>query len=219
MNRYEQTLLEMEEYVDSCKKQKFSDTNIIVDRDELKEYISELNTNTPEEIKKYRKIINNRDEILDNAHNKANAMVEQAKQDIQVLVSEHEIMQRAQEEGQALVDDASAQAQQILDNAVSDANDIREGVMQYTDDTLLDLQNIIENTIENVTAKYDAFMKALNTSLEVVIANRKELAPKQDVVSEKDSLDDLDLNDNTDDFDIGGDIEDYTANTDFLNEK
>ena len=47
--------------------------------------------------------------------------------------------------------------------------------MQYTDDVLLNLENIITHTMENVTMKYDAFMKSLNSSLEVVSANRQEL--------------------------------------------
>ena len=88
-------------------------------------------------------------------------------------------MQQAYAQAQEVVDDASAQAQEILDSAVNDANDIRMGAMQYTDDILADLQNIITHTMENVTEKYEAFMKALDKSLEVVTANRNELRPQE----------------------------------------
>ena len=161
-----------------------SGNNIIVNKEQIDEYISELRMKTPEEIKKYQKIINNREAILNAAQQDAERMLEEAKRETSELVAEHEIMQQAYVQAQELVDDASAQAQEILDNAVNDANDIRMGAMQYTDDILAQLQNIITHTMDNVTAKYDEFMKALDKSLEVVVANRNELAPQEEIQEE-----------------------------------
>ena len=161
-------------------EQKLSGVNIIVNKEQLEEYISELRMKTPEEIRKYQRIINNKEAIMNDAQARAEDMLQQAREETSELISEHEIMQQAYVQAQNLVDDASAQAQQILDNAVNDANDIRMGAMQYTDDILENLQNIITHTMENVTMKYDAFMKSLNTSLDVVTANRNELYPKDE---------------------------------------
>lgn len=182
MSKYEQTLAEIEEFLDNCKKQKLSGTNIIVNKEQMEEYISELRMKTPEEIKKYQRIISNRDAILNAAQAQAEELLENARQETTELISEHEIMQQAYVQAQSLVDDASEQAQQILDSAVNDANDIRMGAMQYTDDILANLQNIITHTMENVTMKYDNFMKSLNTSLEIVTANRNELAPQEEQI-------------------------------------
>lgn len=179
MSKYEQTLAEIEDFIDNCKRQKLSGTNIIVNKEQMEEYISELRMKTPEEIKKYQRIISNRDAILNAAQAQAEDMLEQARHETSELISEHEIMQQAYKQAQELVDDAAAQAQQVLDNAVNDANDIRMGAMQYTDDILANLQNIITHTMENVTARYESFMKSLNTSLEVVTANRNELYPQE----------------------------------------
>ena len=180
MSKYEQILTEIEEFIDNCKRQKLSGVNIIVNKEQLEEYISELRMKTPEEIRKYQRIINNKEAIMNDAQARAEDMLQQAREERSELISEHEIMQQAYVQAQNLVDDASAQAQQILDNAVNDANDIRMGAMQYTDDILENLQNIITHTMENVTMKYDAFMKSLNTSLDVVTANRNELYPKDE---------------------------------------
>lgn len=180
MSKYEQTLAEIEEFLDNCKRQKLSGTNIIVNKEQMEEYISELRMKTPEEIKKYQRIISNRDAILNAAQAQAEELLENARQETTELISEHEIMQQAYVQAQSLVDDASEQAQQILDSAVNDANDIRMGAMQYTDDILANLQNIITHTMENVSMKYDNFMKSLNTSLEVVTANRNELVPQEE---------------------------------------
>ena len=179
MSKYEQTLSELEEFLDNCKRQKLANYNIVVNKDQIDEYIAELKMRTPEEIKKYQRIISNKDAIMNKAQSSANAMIEQAKAETSELISEHEIMQQAYLQANNLVDQANEQAQEVLDRAINDANDIRMGAMQYTDDILANLQNIITHTMENVTMKYDNFMKSLNTSLEVVIANRNELIPEE----------------------------------------
>lgn len=179
MSKYEQIIVEIEEFLDNCKRQKLSGNNIIVNKQQIEEYISELRMKAPEEIKKYQRIISNRDAILNAAQAQAEEMVENARIETEELVSEHEIMQQAYEAAQATVDEASVQAQQILDSAVNDANEIRMGAMQYTDDVLANLENIITHTMENVTLKYESLMKSLNTSLEVVMANRNELYPQE----------------------------------------
>ena len=211
MSKYEQTLLEIEEFIDNCKRQKLSGSNIIVNKEQMEEYISELRMKTPEEIKKYQRIISNRDAILNAAQAQAADMIEQAKHETNELISEHEIMQQAYVQAQQMVDDASEQAQQILDNAVNDANDIRMGAMQYTDDILANLQNIITHTMENVTMKYENFMKSLSTSLDVVTANRNELYPQEEVSesvgNEIEETTEIDTNPDTD-------FQDYTVDLD-----
>ena len=207
MIKYEQTLSELEEFLDNCRKQKFSSTNIIVNKDQIDEYISELKMKTPEEIKKYQRIINNRDAILNAAQDKADEMIEQAKLETSELISEHEIMQQAYQQANAMVEEASAEAQQILDHAVNDANDIRLGAMQYTDEILANLQNIITHSMENITIKYESFMKSLNNSLEIVIANRNELIPPQ----EEQSTEQVQTEENVQQDSNGTEFEDYTV--------
>ena len=207
MIKYEQTLSELEEFLDNCRKQKLSSTNIIVNKDQIDEYISELKMKTPEEIKKYQRIINNRDAILNAAQDKADEMIEQAKLETSELISEHEIMQQAYQQANAMVEVASAEAQQILDHAVNDANDIRLGAMQYTDEILANLQNIITHSMENITIKYESFMKSLNNSLEIVIANRNELIPPQ----EEQSTEQVQTEENVQQDSNGTEFEDYTV--------
>jgi len=56
-SKIEQQIDAIEDYIDNCKFQAFSKTNIIVDKDELDELLEELRNRTPEEIKSYRRII------------------------------------------------------------------------------------------------------------------------------------------------------------------
>mgnify|MGYP000594534569 CR=1 FL=1 len=94
-SRIEQIIQEIEEYVDSCKFQPLSTTKIVVNKEEIEEYLRELRLKTPDEIKRYQKIISNRDAILADAKAKADAMIEEAQVQTTELVSEHEIMQQA----------------------------------------------------------------------------------------------------------------------------
>ena len=63
-SRIEQIIEEIEEYIDSCKFQPLSTTKIIVNKDQIDELLRELRMKTPDEIKRYQKIIANKDAIL-----------------------------------------------------------------------------------------------------------------------------------------------------------
>lgn len=180
MSRIEQIITEIEEYIDSCRYQPLSTTKIVVNKEELEELLIELRHKTPEEIKKYQKMISNRDAILTEAKDRAEAMLAEAKAQTSELVSEHEIMQQAYIQANEIVQKATEHAQEILDRATEDANNIRYGAMQYLDESLANLQNIIGHSIENFNTRYEMTMNSLQQSLEVVTANRNELHPQEE---------------------------------------
>ena len=188
MSKIEQIITEIEDYIASCKPIPLSNTKIAVNREELEELIGELRLKTPDEIKKYQKLISNRDAILADARGQADKMIKEAKVQTEELINEHEIMQRAIEQANAVIADASAKAQEIVDKAIEDASNIRYGAIQYTDDMLGNLQMIIEHSIENNKAKYDALISSLNKDLHIVVANRKELCPDPETVAAEESL-------------------------------
>ena len=78
-SRIEQIIEEIEEYIDGCKPQTFSSSKIIVNREEMEELLNELRIKTPEEIKRYQKIISNKEAILADAQAKADAIIAQAQ--------------------------------------------------------------------------------------------------------------------------------------------
>ena len=94
-SRIEQIIEEIEEYVDSCKFQPLSSTKIVVNKEELEELLRELRMKTPDEIKRYQKIISNKDAILADAQSKADAIIADAKTQAQQMVTESEVMQQA----------------------------------------------------------------------------------------------------------------------------
>lgn len=111
MSRIEQIIAEIEDFIDSCKYQPLSNTKIIVNRDELDELIEDLKMSIPDEIKKYQRIIANRDAILKDAQDKSDSMIKRANQMTSNLVSEHEVMQQAYKEAAKVIEDATNQAE------------------------------------------------------------------------------------------------------------
>ena len=174
-SRIEQIIDEIEEYIDSCKFYPLSSTKIVVNKDQIDELLRELRMKTPDEIKRYQKIIANKDAILADAQSKADSMIQEAHIQTNELVSEHEIMQQAYAQANEIVTAATDQAQQILDNATNDANEIRIGAMRYTDDLLANAESVIGHTLNEYTTKYDGLVNHLQESFDMVRNNRAEL--------------------------------------------
>ena len=178
-SRIEQLIDEIETYIDNCKYQPFSNTKIIVDKEEIDELLRELRMKTPDEIKRYQKIISNKEAILNDARAKAEALINDATIHTNELINEHEIMQQAYAQANEVVTMATKQAQDILDNATIEANNMRSAAMQYTDGILANIENLLTQTMKTTQDHYDSFISSLNQYNDVVNANRVELNPPE----------------------------------------
>ncbi|MBQ9765922.1 MAG: vacuolar family H+-ATPase subunit H [Lachnospiraceae bacterium] len=176
MSRIEQIIEEMEEYLEGCKAQMFSN-RIVVDKETMMELLAELRLRTPDEIKKYQKIVANRDAILDEARRKAEDIVNQANIQTNELINEHEIMQQAYAKANAIIQQANEEARTVINQATEYANDYRMGAIRYTDDLLTGMQNLVAATMEGTKAQYEKFFKSLSDTYDIISSNRNELYP------------------------------------------
>ncbi len=178
-SKMEQIIDEIEEYIQGCKNSPLSNSKIIVNKDEIEELIAELRSKTPEEIKRYQKIISNKEAILADAQAKADQIIAQAQVQTTELVSEHQIMQQAYAQANEVVMIATKQAQEILDNATREANQIRMGAVEYTDAQLKAIEDILTGSIEESRTHYGNLLSSLQEYLNVVSANRAQLVPQE----------------------------------------
>ena len=176
-SRIEQLIDEIEDYIESCKPKFMSSTEIIVNKDEIDELLRELRMKTPDEIKRYQKIISNKEAILNDAKAKAEALINEATVHTNELINEHEIMQQAYAQANEVVTMASKQAQEILDNATIEANELKSQAMQYMDDMLAHLENIISASTQQASSNYDTLIGNLNQYRAIIQSNRSELHP------------------------------------------
>lgn len=169
-SKMEQIIEEIEDYIDGCKPSPISRNKILVNREQLEELLSELRTKTPEEVKRYQKIISNKEAILADAQAKADQIIAQAQIQTNELVSEHQIMQQAYAQANEVVQIATKQAQEILDSATNEANNLRMSAMAYTDSQLKSIEDILTGSIETSKARYDSLISSLQQFEDVVFA-------------------------------------------------
>ena len=179
-SKIEQLIDELEEYIENCKPKFMSNSEIIVNKDEIDEMLRELRMKTPDEIKRYQKIISNKEAILNDARAKAEALINEATIHTNELISEHEIMQQAYAQANEVVNQAAQQAQDILDKAIIEANELRMQAAQYTEDRLAELEAIILSAIQASNANYGTLMGSLNQYKELIQSNRRALHPSDD---------------------------------------
>lgn len=175
VNRLEQLIDGIYEYLEGCKPIKLQPGKVSVNKEELFEMLDELKQRTPDEIRRYQKIIANRDSIIAAAEEKAEQIIEEARGKARQLVSEHEIMQQAYAQADSVLTKATEQAQEILDKATIDANDIRIGALEYTDDLMSDAEMTLHEALESYTSRQDRFLDTLRENYERVRRNRSEL--------------------------------------------
>nr|MBQ8252308.1 vacuolar family H+-ATPase subunit H [Lachnospiraceae bacterium] len=181
--KIEQLIDEIDDYIEGCKYVPLSSVNIMVNKDEIQELIRDLRMKTPDEIKRYQKIISNKEAILNDARQKAEALINEAAVHTNELVSEHEIMQQAHAQAQEIVELASKQAQDILDRATIEANEMRAAAIGYTDSNLGAMEDILAHSIDIAAFNYEKLMAQLNETILMIQNNRAQLYPVEEMAA------------------------------------
>lgn len=175
-SRIEQLIEDIYEFVESCRMQPLSSNKVIVPKDELYDLLDELRLRTPDEIKRYQKIIANRDAIIADAEEKGEVIQRQAREKAKDLLNEHEIMQQAYYQANEMVMQASEEAERIRREAAEEAEQIRTGSLVYSNDVLTEVERVLASAYDQAVTKYDSFIGTLKNNLEVINNNKKELS-------------------------------------------
>lgn len=172
----EEIIEEMENFIEEeGRPAAFSSQKIVLNRDKLEEYLEDLKTATPEEIKRYKRLIANRDAIISDAENKAKNMIKQAEEQTKQLLSEHQIMQEAYAKANEVIMIAERNAQTTVNEAAAEADDIRSSAIEYTDHLLENVQSVLSDSIDVAKSRNEAFIKKMQSILNTVDSNRGEL--------------------------------------------
>jgi vacuolar-type H+-ATPase subunit H len=174
-SRIEQLIEDIYEFIESCRMQPLSSTKVIVPKDELYDLLDELRLRTPDEIKRYQKIIANRDAIIADAESKSEQMLEATREKAKELLNEHEIMQQAYYEANDMIMQASQEAERLRKEASEEADQIRTGVLVYSNEILNEIERVVSSSYESSVSKYDGFINALRDNLNIIRHNKQEL--------------------------------------------
>ena len=119
---------------------------VMVDRQEFMEILNDIKAQMPGEISQAQKIYQDKDNIINGAHDEADKILSAARSHAEKVIDENELVIQAKDK-----------AEQILTQANKESNEIRERVRDYAD-------SLLENTQSNVAE----IIKKLNE-------NRQEL--------------------------------------------
>lgn len=112
---------------------------ILIDKETLLDYIQEMRLVYPDEVKEAKWVKEERERILTEAENKAESMRKSTEEKIIQLIDEHEITKKAYDE-----------ANSMLNNAQTQAMEIKADCDQYADDILGDVERRLELLLKKV---------------------------------------------------------------------
>ena len=175
VSRIEQKIEDIYAFVESCKMQHLSTTKVVVPKNELYDLLDDLRRDVPEEIRRYQKILSQRDAILEDAEAKANEILEDAREQYRGMVEEHSIMQQAYQQAELMVQQATERAEAIVATARRQAEEIGSGAIYYTTDMLDMAEKVIASAYESAVSNSNALEAALKSHLKTISQNKAEL--------------------------------------------
>lgn len=174
-SRIEQAIDEIYNYVERCKPSKLAPSKVVVDREQLYDLLDELRLCAPEEIKRYQKIINNRDGILNEAQQRAEDMLAQAQNQTAQILDQSEIVQTAYQRAEDIMRQATEEARELVNQAEAESNQMHKAALLYTNEILSDAQKHIEESFREMDSKTRMLNSAMKNSIQLIKSNKEEL--------------------------------------------
>lgn len=112
---------------------------VMVDKDELLDYIQEIRLVYPDELKEAKWLKEERQRILSEAESRAEAIQKNAEETQMQLIDEHEITKRAYE-----------QANELVNAAQTKSVEIKTDTDQYVDDILNDAEHRLDLLLRKI---------------------------------------------------------------------
>ena len=166
---------DIEVLIDEAKPARFSPGKIIIDRDVLVTVIEELRKQIPGEVERGHKIVLNKETILEDARIQAQNIIDQAAKEAGDLIDGNEIVEMAKMRADEIEASANSHAKAVIQSANEEADQVRLGALQYTKEIMEDVQGYVSSVREAQQSVFGQLMDTLNSDLESIAANSKEI--------------------------------------------
>lgn len=135
----EKLLNELEDMIEVSWHLPMSGGKSLLDAKEIQRIVEDLRLKLPKEIIQARKIIDEKEQMFENAKIEIEKMVEASKEKIQEMVNNSEITEKAK-----------VLAEDIISDARSKANEIQQSANQYVDNVMKDLEKTMESKLSDI---------------------------------------------------------------------
>ena len=129
----------MDETLEAGTAVPFAAGKRVVDVDRMRDIIDEVRNNLPDEVRESKKIVNDREQILKNAHVEAESVIQQAEERARALVSEQEIVKRSQQ-----------RVVEILTAAQTQNKEIRRQTSLYCEEVLKRSEEVLVKSVNDI---------------------------------------------------------------------
>ena len=142
----------MEETLEEGTAMPFSSGKRVVDVDKMRDIIDDVRANLPDEMRQSKKIVDDRERIMQDAHQEAHSIIKQAEERAKLLTSEQEITKRAQKRAVEILTTAQNQSREISKSATSYCETILKNAEESLARSIADIKNTRMN-LRNATAR------------------------------------------------------------------
>jgi vacuolar-type H+-ATPase subunit H len=125
---------------------------VVVDEQRAWDIIDQMRIAIPEEIKKAKRVNQERDRIVAQAHEEASRVVDLAREEASGMVSDHELTRGAQTRAETIVERARHEAEAIK----ADADDYVMQVLSELDINLTKTLSVVRNGLAKLQAERQA---------------------------------------------------------------
>ncbi len=122
----------MEETIDKAPVVPLSG-KIVVDKEDLLDYIQEMRLVFPDEVKEAKWVKEERERILAEAQSRSETLIKNAEEKVVQMIDEHEITKQAVEQANNMVNEAQTKAMEIKTDCDTYADDILNDVEKRLD--------------------------------------------------------------------------------------
>lgn len=137
----EELLEMMEETLEAGTIVPFSSSKRMVDVDRMRDIIDEVRNNLPDEIRESKKIVNDREQIMQNARIESESIIQQAEERARVLTSEQEIVKRSQQHAAEILSAAQKSAKELTRKATLYCETILKNSEEVLGRSMVDIKN------------------------------------------------------------------------------
>lgn len=139
--------------------------NLVVDRKRMLDVIDQMRLAVPADLRQATQVLETRDQIVAEAHDKAQNMIQRAEQERARKLDESSIVREAQERSHAMLMDAEARARQAIADAdttaaahLSEAAEAASKQLDDADQYALEVLRRLENQMQ-------AFLESVRMSI------------------------------------------------------
>ncbi len=143
---FEEIINAMEDMVENSWSLPLSGGKSVVDSAQILEFIEDMRIAMPEEIKRSRQIMAQRDDIISRARNEAEAIISAANAQAQKMVSNQEVYRLAQQKANEIVATAQTSAKEMRASAVRYC----DGLLEESEDTVRASLAALQETRKNL---------------------------------------------------------------------